>query len=169
MPSLFGPQNVRGLFGKVYKFINDPSLAKITIALQVIVSITLTILAGVNRSFTTFDSLGFYLVHFGIGVWGCACMIKKKKLGLVVYLVGLMIVLLLASVAFLLFSQDIDVLHNKCRAGAAGCDSNRLHHLFASRSRTAALVTVEAVSLHPMASYILHAFGKKGDTRVDVT
>lgn len=36
MPSLFGPQNVRGLFGRVYRFINDPSLAKITIGLQVV-------------------------------------------------------------------------------------------------------------------------------------
>ena len=28
---------------------------------------------------------------------------------------------------------------------------------------------IQAVSIHPMASYILHVFGRKGDTRVDVT
>jgi len=168
MPSLFGPQNIHGAFGRLYKLINDPSLAKITVALQVLVSIILAILAGVDQAYTSFDSLGFYLAHLGIGIWGCTCMIKKLKLGLVVYLVGLMTLVLLASVGFLLYSQDIDILNNKC--STLGCDSgdrDRLQDLVTSRSRSAALVTVEAVSLHPLTSYILHIFGKK-DNRIDV-
>ena len=49
-----------------------------------VVGIVLTILAGVEHSFTSFDSMGFYLVHFAIGVLGCICMLRKMKLGLLV-------------------------------------------------------------------------------------
>ena len=62
--------------------------------------------------------------------------------------------LLLASVAFLLFSQDIDVLHNKCKVTTVcdGDEHSRLHSLFASRSRTAALVTIEVHPFLPLPS-----------------
>lgn len=44
--------------------------------------IALTVLAGIEKSFTGFDSVPFYVVHTGISVFGGYCIFRNKTIPL---------------------------------------------------------------------------------------
>eukprot|EP01112_Ceratiomyxa_fruticulosa_P014042 TRINITY_DN399_c0_g1_i2.p1 TRINITY_DN399_c0_g1~~TRINITY_DN399_c0_g1_i2.p1 ORF type:complete len:172 (+),score=8.56 TRINITY_DN399_c0_g1_i2:303-818(+) len=139
----------------------DPVIIKVTVFLQICCCVVLIALAVVANSYTGFDSVGFYVAHLVMCLFGLYAIFTAKRKFLVVYLISLMIMCLLTSIGYFFFSHEIDLLNTKCQLLNDCADVSALNN---NRSRNISLVVIEMVALHPTTSYIIYLFTVKTDS-----